>query len=208
MDIQKLVPTDPTIEAGKLLLYVSDSTRATIATYQWQPKVVIFAGVLEFPAGWYDVNDASAPAVKKFTYGQGFQIYAKVPVSINYCGQVVTASPKFTATAPGYYRCGNATPVDVDLQKILPTSTVAPEIEAGKLLLYTFGADRAVAKTYQWQPKVVILAGVVEFPAGWYDVNDASAPATKTFTPGEGFQIYSKLDDVTITFPSPLKDAE
>ena len=202
IDIQSILPSDQTIESGKLLLFVIDTSRATVGQYQWQPKTVIVPGVLEFPAGWYDLSTTEL-AVKKFNYGEGFQVKCDVPVSLVYAGQVMTAAPKFAVEAAGYYRCGNITPVEVDIQNIIPSTTKAAEIETGKVLLITYGSDRATKGQYQWQPKTVIVPGVIEFPAGWYDLSTTEL-AVKKFAAGDGFVLKTDYADCTLTFPNPV----
>jgi hypothetical protein len=138
--------------------------------------------------GWYN-GDGETLATKDFKPGEGFVFNAAVTGGkIQFAGEVYT-KPLNITLPNGFCALGNARPVAVSIQNIIPVNADGETVGGGVFQLQTKTPSGGLDEQFAYFFDDDIGEDLGD---GWYN-GDGETLATKVFEPGEGFIFNSGI---------------
>ena len=193
-DLQELKPTGDNITDVVNLQVLSESGQ-TVATYLW-----VNGSDLDTPVSgecWADLNYTAKSEGVKFGPGDGLWVTGgSTDQGLQSSGQVNTSDLVYRLRS-GATGCGNAFPVSVDLQDILPSGDNITDV----VNIQTLNEAGQTIDTYLW-----VNGSDLDTPVAgqcWADINYTEKTTGVTFEPGEGLWITGSSTAQYVTFPAP-----
>ena len=148
---------------------------------------------------WYQgIKAISTPVTLSNGEALCFNNKYDADITVQVSGEVVI-EPWSGAVPSGYMLVGNMTPVEIDLQDIVPYDTAAtPAIIADKNKVYIqkCGTDGSYLTVYNYRPD----------KAAWYQGIKAVGRDEVKFAPGEAACLNNKYETaIQLKFPSPIE---
>ena len=191
-DIQNIKISDEngTYGWGAEQIQIVDENGNVSATYTWMSPDA--SGYEK--AAWCD--DSATPVARKLKQGLAFLLYTESAGVATVSGAVASGEKFATTLSTGFNGIGNASPVDVDIQKI---------IISDKDGTYGWGAEQIqivdvngnVSATYTWMSPDA--SGYEK--AAWCD--DSATPVKESIKAGSGFLLYTEGEG-TVEVPTAL----
>ena len=186
INIQNVKPIDDPGDMTTNIQLVGDDGNIP-STYVWLTE-----DASGFEDGWY--NDDLELVDVTINPGQGFLIYTETDnLKVEVAGEVKIGDINYI-NALGFNAIGNASPIDVDIQDIIPQD------DPGDMTtnIQIVGADGNIPSTYVW-----LTEEASGFEDGWY--NDDLELVEATIVSGQGFLLYTETNGLVVKIPSALK---
>lgn len=188
INLQDLIPAGEGVGGyGDVVIQTMDSTGSWAGEYAWYTMAA--TGMED---GWYDTEMSLANAT--INYKQGLFVQAGAGVKFVYSGAVAKGTVE--AEVPnGYSMSGNATPVALSIQNIVPAGEGVGGY--GDVVIQTMDSAGSWNGEYAWY--TMAATGMDD---GWYDTE--MNLATKTIEAGEGIFLQASADGVKLQYPGAL----
>ena len=188
ISLQELIPAGDGVGGyGDVVIQVMDNTGSWAGEYAWYTMAA--TGMAN---GWYDAEMKLANA--SIAYKQGLFVQAGAGVKFVYSGTVKQGL--IESDVPyGYSMSGNATPVAIDIQNIIPAGNGVGGY--GDVVIQTMDSAGSWNGEYAWY--TMEATGMKD---GWYDAE--MMLATKTIEAGEGIFLQASADGVKLKYPGAL----
>ena len=145
--------------------------------------------------GWYN-GDGETLATKSFKPGEGFVFNSSITGgALQFAGEIYT-KPLDVELPNGFSARGNARPVSMPIQNMIPVNADGETVGGGAFQLQTKSPSGGLDEQF-----IYLFEDDVgeDLGDGWYN-GDGETLATKVFAPGEGFVFNSSVTGGVLKF--------
>ena len=188
ISLQSLIPTGAGVGGyGDIVVQTMDEEGNWAGEYAWWTEENLGS-----PNGWYDTSMTITEGT--IDYKEGMFVQAPAQTKFTYSGSVTKGTIE-TDLPMGFSMTGNATPIAVNIQSIIPAGDGVGGY--GDVVIQTMNSAGEWAGEYAWWTEENLGS-----PDGWYDAD--LNPASISIQPGEGVFVQTSAENVKFTYPGAL----